>query len=165
MRTAAVCFNWFDLVPTGSTLSLSAAVQDCANVDSQSVQQLQHLVQQAGAWQCVAHAEHAAAEQELQEGVTQAASSLSLQPQQKPTDEKYNKYLLDSMDSWTSFAGLSSKQARLAAIPPALQQVAVRPFMLDNALNHVQAPSIEHRVAKQDQPKSAFSRLFTWGKK
>ena len=140
-------------------------LQDCANVDAQAVQRLQQLVEQAAAWQCVAHAEYAAAEQEAQEGVTYATGSLSLQPQQKASDQKQAKFLLDSLDVWTSFAGENGKHAHFTPIPPALQQVPVRPFMLDNALNYIEAPSVEHRVAKQEQPKSAFAKLFTWGRK
>ena len=140
-------------------------MQDCAHADALVVQKLQQLVEQAAAWQCVAHAEYAAAEQEAQNGVTQATSSLSLQPQQKPMDQKQPKYLLQSLDVWSSFAGESGKNAHFTPIPPALQQVAVRPFMLDNALTYIEAPSIEHRVAKQEQPKSAFAKLFTWGRK
>lgn len=139
-------------------------MQDCVQVDEQAVQRLQLLSQQAAAWQCVAHAESIAAEQESQEGIAQATGSLSLQ--QKPADQhKQQQFMLDHLEQWTSFVGPSGKDARFTAIPPALQQVAVRPFMLDNALNYLAAPSIDHRVAKKEQPKSAFAKLFTWNKK
>lgn len=140
-------------------------LQDCAQVDATAVQRLQQLVEQSAAWQCVAHAEYEAAQQEVQNGITQATSTLSLQPQHPSSDQKQSKFLLDSLDSWMSFAGENGKQAHFTPIPPALQQVAVRPFMLDNALNYIEAPSVEHRVAKQEQPKSAFAKLFTWGRK
>lgn len=154
------------MICTGATVQKYVwQLQDCAQVDARAVQQLRKLTEQAAAWQCVSHAEYAAAEQEAQNGVTQATSALSLQPQQKGPEQKQFKFLLENLDVWTSFAGDSSKQAHFAPIPPLLQQVAVRPFMLDNALNYVVAPSVEHRVAKQEQPKSAFAKLFTWGRK
>ncbi len=132
--------------------------------DEQAVQRLQLLGQQAAAWQCVAHAESVASEQESQEGIAQATSSLSLQ--QKPAEQhKQQQFMLDHLDQWMSFVGPSGKDAHLTSIPPLLQQVAVRPFMLDNALNYLAAPSIDHRVAKKEQPKSAFAKLFTWNKK
>lgn len=143
---------------------LAVPMQDCVQVDEQAVQRLQLLGQQAAAWQCVAHAESIAAEQESQEGIAQATGSLSLQ--QKPTDQhKQQQLMLDHLEQWVSFVGPSGKDAHFTAIPPALQQVAVRPFMLDNALNYLAAPSIDHRVAKKEQPKSAFAKLFTWNKK
>ncbi len=147
---------------TNPTLVLH--MQDCVHVDEQAVQRLQLLEQQATAWQCVAHAESIATEQESQEGIAQATGHLSLQ--QKPSDQhKQQQFMLDHLDQWVSFVGPSGKDARFTPIPPALQQVAVRPFMLDNALNYLAAPSIDHRVAKQEQPKSAFAKLFTWNKK
>jgi hypothetical protein len=139
-------------------------MQDCVEVDEQAVQRLQLLEQQAAAWQCVAHAESIASEQESQEGIAQATGNLSLQ--QKPSDQhKQQQFMLDHLDQWVSFVGPGGKDARFTPIPPALQQVAVRPFMLDNALNYLAAPSIDHRVAKQEQPKSAFAKLFAWNKK
>ena len=52
-----------------------------------------------------------------------------------------------------------------AAVPPRPVAVAVRPFMLDSALNYVQLPSLEHRY-KKEEAKSTFSRIFTgWGAK
>ena len=133
-------------------------------VDHQAVQQLELLQQQAAAWQCVAHAESAAAEQESQDSIAEAAGSLSLQ-QKAAEQHKQQQYMLDHLDSWTSFVAPSGKDAHFTPIPPALQQIPVRPFMLDNALNYLSAPSIEHRVAKQEQPKSAFAKLFTWNKR
>ena len=133
-------------------------------VNQQAVQHTQLLGQQAAAWQCVAHAESAAAEQESQEGVAQATSSLSLQ-HKLAEQHKQQHYMLDHLESWTSFVGSHGKDAHFTPLPPALQHVAVRPFMLDNALNYLAAPSIEHRIAKQEQPKSAFAKLFTWNRK
>ena len=133
-------------------------------MDSEAVQRLQLLQQQSAAWQCVAHAESVASEQETHEGMAQATSNLSLQ--HKPTEQhRQQQFLLDNLDQWTSFVGPNGKDAKFASIPPVLQQVAIRPLMLDNALNHLEAPSVDHRVAKKEQPKSAFAKLFTWGKK
>jgi len=152
------------IVSLCTNLILMLHMQDCVQVDQQAVQRLQLLEQQAAAWQCVAHAESIATEQESQEGIAQATGNLSLQ--QKPSDQhKQQQFMLDHLDQWVSFVGPSGKDARFTPIPPALQQVAVRPFMLDNALNYLAAPSIDHRVAKQEQPKSAFAKLFTWNKK
>ena len=139
-------------------------MQDCMQLDQQAVKHMELLSQQAAAWQCVAHAESAAAEQESQEGVMQATSSLSLQ-QKASEQHKQQQYMLDHLGNWASFVGPTGKDAHFTPLPPALQQVAVRPFMLDNALNYLTAPSVEHRVAKQEQPKSAFAKLFTWNKK
>ena len=133
--------------------------------DQQAVQHMELLRQQAAAWQYVAHAESAAAEQESHEGITQATSSLSLQQKAAEQHRQQQQYMVDNLDKWTSFVGASGKDAHFTPTPPALQQVAVRPFMLDNALNYLAAPSIDHRVAKQEQPKSAFAKLFTWNKK
>lgn len=145
--------------------SQPAVMQDCMQMDQQAVQHMELLGQQAVAWQCVAHAESAAAEQESQEGMTQATSSLSFQHKSAEQHRQQQHYMLDHLDEWVSFVGASGKDAHFTPIPPALQQVAIRPFMLDNALNYLSAPSIEHRVAKQEQPKSAFAKLFTWNKK
>lgn len=134
-------------------------------MDPQAVQHMELLGQQAVAWQCVAHAETIAAEQESQEGIAQATSSLSLQRSSAEQTRQQQQYMVDNMDQWVSFIGANGKDAHLTPIPPALQQLAVRPFMLDNALNYLAAPSIDHRVAKQEQPKSAFAKLFTWSKK
>ena len=144
---------------------MHAVLQDCTHVDEQAVQQMELLGQQAAAWQCVAHAESAAAEQESHESVTQATSSLSLQQKAAEQHRQQQQYMLDNLDKWGSFVGTSSKDAHFTPVPPALQQIAIRPFMLDNALNYLAAPSIDHRVAKQEQPKSAFAKLFTWNKK
>ena len=143
---------------------MNALLQDCAQVDSGAVKKLQLLQQQAAAWQCVAHAESVAAEQETQEGMTQATSSLSLQ-HRLADQHKQQQFMLDNLDSWVSFVGAGGKDAKFTSIPPVLQQVAIRPLMLDNALNYLEAPSVDHRVAKKEQPKSAFAKLFTWGKK
>ena len=138
-------------------------LQDCMQVDNEAVQRLQLLEQQATAWQGVAHAESVASEQESQEGIAQATGSLSLQ--QKGADQhRQHQYMLDHLEQWTSFVAANGKDARFTSLPPVLQQVAIRPFMLDNALNHLAAPSIDHRVAKKEQPKSAFAKLFSWGK-
>ena len=150
---------------SGAILSQHAAVQDCMHMDPQAVQHMELLGQQAVAWQCVAHAETIAAEQESQEGIAQATSSLSLQRSSAEQTRQQQQYMVDNMDQWVSFIGANGKDAHLTPIPPALQQLAVRPFMLDNALNYLAAPSIDHRVAKQEQPKSAFAKLFTWSKK
>ena len=140
-------------------------MQDCMQMDQQAVQNMELLGLQAAAWQCVAHAESAATEQESHEGITQGTSSLSLQQKSAEQHRQQHQYMLDSLDQWASFVEVSGKDARFTPIPPALQQVAFRPFMLDNALNYLAAPSIDHRVAKQEQPKSAFAKLFTWNKK
>lgn len=74
------------------------------------------------------------------------------------------RYLVDSVDRWESFAGGEGRPARLCPVPPRLAPVAVRPFMLDSALNYIRAPPLEHRTAKEEA-KSTFSRIFTWGAK
>ncbi len=74
------------------------------------------------------------------------------------------RYLVDNLDRWESFAGGEGRPTRLCRVPPQPASVAVRPFMLDSALNYIQAPSLEHRTAKEEA-KSTFSRIFTWGAK
>lgn len=74
------------------------------------------------------------------------------------------QYLLDNPDTWESFAGGDGKPPRLFPIPPRLAQIAARPFMLDSAEGFVKAPSLEHRV-KKEESKSTFSRIFAWGAK
>lgn len=74
------------------------------------------------------------------------------------------RYLVDNLDRWESFAGGEGRPARLCRVPPQPASVAVRPFMLDSALNYIQAPSLEHRTAKEES-KSTFSRIFAWGAK
>jgi hypothetical protein len=73
-------------------------------------------------------------------------------------------FLLDDLDRWESFAGGEGKPPRLFPVPPPPARVAARPFMLDSALNYVTAPSLEHRI-KKEEAKSTFSRIFTWGAK
>lgn len=145
--------------------SKDAVLQDCMQMAKQTVQHMELLGQQAAAWQCVAHAESVAAEQESHASITQATSSLSLQQKAAEQLLQQQQYMLDNLDKWVSFVGASGKDAHFTLVPPALQQIAVRPFMLDNALNYLAAPSIDHRVTKQEQPKSAFAKLFTWKKK
>lgn len=71
--------------------------------------------------------------------------------------------LVQGLDSWQSFAGEGGQHARIAQLPPLLQSMPVRPFMLDQALNHLPVPSISHRVAKKEEQKGTFAKLFSWG--
>ncbi|CAL5220684.1 g2733 [Coccomyxa viridis] len=134
------------------------AWDDLEDPDAQALKDLQALKEQAVAWRCVAHAESIAqnklAEQRAQEGM----GDLGLETKHKAV------YLLDNLDSWESYAGSESQPARIYPVPPPLQSLAVRPFMLDSALSFVQPPSLEHRV-KKEEAKSTFSRIFTWGGK
>ena len=54
------------------------AVQECQHVDSAAVAELEQLQQRAMAWQVVAHADQAAADQVTQEGTQQALGNLSV---------------------------------------------------------------------------------------
>lgn len=69
---------------------------------------------------------------------------------------------MDDLDSWKSYAGDEAEPARLAPIPPRLQLIPVRPFLLDNALNYIEPPDLEQRIPKQEK-KSTIGRLFGWG--
>ena len=80
-----------------------------------------------------------------------------------PDFPQLNACLVQGLDSWQSFAGEGGQHARIAQLPPPLQSMPVRPFMLDQALNHLPVPSISHRVAKKEEQKGAFAKLFSWG--
>ena len=69
---------------------------------------------------------------------------------------------MDDLGSWKSYAGDESEPARLAPIPPRLQAIPVRPFLLDSALNYIEPPDLSHRIPKQEK-KSTIGRLFGWG--
>jgi len=42
------------------------------------------------------------------------------------------------------------------------QAIPVRPIVLDSAQEHIQPPSLEHRIDKQPAARSLTSRLFGW---
>ncbi|KAK9904768.1 hypothetical protein WJX75_002167 [Coccomyxa subellipsoidea] len=137
-----------------------AAWDDLERPSTDALAELNALKTQSQAWQCAAHAEYLAqqvlAEQEAQEGIDKMGLDA------KPAAAA--RYLVDDLDRWESFAGGESRPARLCRVPPQPASVAVRPFMLDSALNYIQAPSLEHRTAKEEF-KSTFSRIFAWGTK
>ena len=74
----------------------------------------------------------------------------------------HEKYLLDDLESWKSYAGNDSEPARLAPIPPRLQLLQAKPFLLDCALDYIKPPDLSHRIPKEEK-KSAIGRLFGWG--
>lgn len=54
-------------------------------------------------------------------------------------------------------------------VPPRPRLVAVRPIVLDAALNYIQYPSLEKRLPPKEPKEAAaaggmVSRLFGWGK-
>lgn len=73
-----------------------------------------------------------------------------------------DKYLLDDLDSWVSYAGDESQPPKLAPIPPRLQLIPVRPFLLDDALSYIKPPDFSSRIPKQEK-KSTIGRIFGWG--
>ncbi|BDA49634.1 Signal recognition particle subunit SRP68 [Coccomyxa sp. Obi] len=137
-----------------------AAWDDLERPSTEALAELASLKAQCQAWRCAAHAEcigqRILAEQEAQEGI----DKLGLDA--KPAASA--RYLVDNLDRWESFAGGEGRPARLCPVPPRLAPVAVRPFMLDSALNYIRAPPLDHRTAKEEA-KSTFSRIFTWGAK
>lgn len=75
-----------------------------------------------------------------------------------------DKYLMDDLESWKSYAGDDTEPPRLAPIPPRLQLLQAKPFLLDCALDYIQAPDLSHRIPKEAK-KSTIGRLFGWGPK
>lgn len=73
-----------------------------------------------------------------------------------------DKFLMDDLDAWKSYAGGEGLSPRLAPIPPRLQPVAMRPILLDCALAYIKPPDLSHRFPKEDA-KSTIGRLFGWG--
>ncbi len=54
----------------------------------------------------------------------------------------------------------------LATLPPNYQPIPHKPLFFDLALNHVQYPSLEHRVEKKPGGITGFVKgLISWGSK
>ena len=74
-------------------------------------------------------------------------------------------YLLQGLNRWESFAGSGSQPPRFYPIPPPPKQIAVRPFLLDAALNYIEQPTLKHRIKAEEAVGTFASRLFGWGGK
>ncbi|KAK9814357.1 hypothetical protein WJX72_004470 [[Myrmecia] bisecta] len=135
--------------------------QECAKADQAALDDLEALRSQALAFRCVAHAEWFAEQQRAKDGVADGMGAISLAGQAAEPQPEAAAYLLDNLTRWESFAGVSGKDAKIFPVPAPLQALPVRPFMLDSALNCIQQPSLDHRLAKEEK-KSTFSRLFSW---
>lgn len=146
--------------------------KECANVDAAAIQTLGALRDRALALRCAAHAEVAAADLAAQEGLAGGVGGLALREGGAPTQEAAgkrlaDKFLLANLDRWESYAGEGGREVRLFQVPPPLDSIAARPFVLDTAQTYLRMPPLGHRYAKRAVEKTGtFARLFSgWGSK
>lgn len=71
------------------------------------------------------------------------------------------KFLLEKLDVYESAVGESNVKSapRIEAFPPSFQSIPRNPIVLDLAYNHIDFPSLQHRMRKD---KSGFLSRF-WG--
>lgn len=130
--------------------------EDCARPNAAAIKALEELKLRAGAWGIVAHARALAADEQVAQDIK------DMKLAEDGIRDIPVKYLLDDLESWTSYAGSETEPARLAPLPPRLQPIAARPFLLDCALNYIKPPDLSHRLPKEEK-KSTIGRLFGWG--
>lgn len=75
----------------------------------------------------------------------------------------HSGYLLDELERWEAFAGEPGQEPRLFPVPPRLDLIPMRPFLLDAAQSFITAPSLEHRLQPQ-QKAGGIASLFGWRK-
>ena len=154
---------------------------ECARPDAAAVAGLEALAASARLWRGVAHAQAAAAEAASLTAVTGRVGGLELASgdggsgdggASTTTSAPPPVYLTDgpaALASWTSFAPPGSAQPpRLAPLPPRLQAVPVRPFVLDLAFDGIVAPDLSHRLPAGGgggggKVGGVVGRLFGWG--
>lgn len=133
--------------------------------------ELARTAEKAAAFAVAAAAEVRAEEQEEQEGLAGGVKGMALREGRGATDaegqlqRQADKFLLANVDKWQSFAGDGGREPRLCQVPPPLESLPARPFVLDAAQNYVSTPSLGHRYASRRtvEKTSTFSKLFGWG--
>ena len=159
---------------------------DCARPDPAAVAGLERLGAVAGVWRGVAHAQAAAAEAATLGAVMGRVSGLQLATPAGGDGGDLSAapsgpppvYLTDgpaALGEWASFAdgggsggGGGGAAPRLAPLPPRLQAVPVRPFVLDLAFDGIVPPDLSHRVPGGGSGGKAggggvVAKLFGWG--
>jgi trimeric autotransporter adhesin len=153
---------------------------ECARPDAGATAALDALATAAGVWRGVAHAQAAAAEAAALGAVTGRVSGLEISADGAASGDGGQAalpppptFLSDgpttaSLSEWASFAPPGGPP-RLAPLPPRLEAVPVRPFVLDLAFDGVVAPDLSHRVAAGGAGGGAggdgggtFAKLFSW---
>ena len=56
-----------------------------------------------------------------------------------------------------------SHKPTLATIPPEYEPIPAKPLFFDLALNHIEPPSLEHRVEKKGGGLTGFMKGLLWG--
>lgn len=57
----------------------------------------------------------------------------------------------------------SSLKPTLAPLPPDYEPIPAKPLFFDLALNHIEPPSLEHRVEKKAGGLTGFMKGLLWG--
>eukprot|EP00884_Botryococcus_braunii_P007323 jgi/Botrbrau1/16592/Bobra.0068s0022.1 len=133
--------------------------EECAHPDPEALTLLDTLEERSLAWKGIAHVEVVAEEQREAANAGDRLQSLQL----SDSDATEVAYLMDKLEEWASFAGVSS-QRRLCAVPPRPAPLPVRPFILDAALSYIRQPPLDHR-AQKEEVQTTFSKLASFWRK
>ena len=56
---------------------------------------------------------------------------------------------MDRLEAYSEDSSVVSKKAKLVQFPPDFQPIPCRPLFFDLALNHVEMPSLEHKLEQK----------------
>ncbi|BBH03607.1 signal recognition particle-related / SRP-related protein [Prunus dulcis] len=126
------------------------------NGDQMIIEELKILYDECRSNSCIEHATGIMEELKAPENLSKKISSINL----TGVDKKVEKFLLEKLDVYESAVGESNVKSapRIEAFPPSFQSITRNPIVLDLAYNHIDFPSLQHRMRKD---KSGFlSSLF-----
>lgn len=145
---------------------------ECQPPNAAAIERLEHFSVNAQAYIAVSLGELQAASIETASETAEEVQGLQLQDKKRVRDKDGETYLVDNWDSWSSYAGSTSKPAKIIAIPPPPELVPMRPIVLDTAWMSIEPPSVSHRVSESKKGKRSddassgasgmVSRLFGW---
>ncbi|CAB4280412.1 unnamed protein product [Prunus armeniaca] len=127
------------------------------NGDQMIIEELKILYDECRSNSCIEHATGIMEELKAPENLSKKISSINL----TGVDKKVEKFLLEKLDVYESAVGESNVKSapRIEAFPPLFQSIPRNPIVLDLAYNHIDFPSLQHRMRKD---KSGFLSRF-WG--
>ena len=73
-----------------------------------------------------------------------------------------NKPVIDRLHQYADNPTLATSKPNLVPFPPEFQPVPVKPFFFDIALNHVEFPSLEDKLEKQNAGAGITGFLRGW---
>jgi len=71
--------------------------------------------------------------------------------------------LTERLDEFTLSTSSSAKPT-LATFPPSYRPIPSKPLFFDMALNHIEYPSLDHKVEKKAGGITGFVKGLFWGK-